>query len=150
MATCIGGSIIWNGYQSTIRAIKEAIKPGGRIVIGEPHWSKGTVPPEYVQKIAAIWKTTYTEFELLQITQQEGFDVEYMIRASQDERDRNEADNWHGLVRWLDENPHHPERQEVIDQLHRWQEEYFRYSREYLGWSIYVLRPKLETQGRVT
>lgn len=51
---------------------------------------------------------------------------------------RYEADNWYGLIRWLEENPEH---QEVIDHLHKTQDEYLRYIREYMGWAIYVLNP---------
>jgi len=56
--------------------------------------------------------------------------------------DRYEADNWHGLIRWLEENPDHPERGEVVEHLQKSQDEYLRYGREYLGWAMYVLAPR--------
>jgi hypothetical protein len=46
-----------------------------------------------------------------------------------------------GWRRWIDENPNHPERQQVIEHLHQSQDEYTRYAREYFGWAIYVLNP---------
>jgi SAM-dependent methyltransferase len=136
-ALCIGASFIWENYEPAIKAMKPAIKPRGKLVIGEPYWSKGTVPPEYAQKYHMV----HYEHELLQIAQKEGFDFEYVVRANQDDWDNYEADNWYGLVHWLEENPAHPERQQVIDYLHQTQEEYLRYGREYMGWAIYVLTP---------
>lgn len=46
--------------------------------------------------------------------------------------------NWHQTVRWLRENPDHPDRQQRIEALHRDQDAYpFRL--RYQGWAIYVL-----------
>jgi hypothetical protein len=64
------------------------------------------------------------------------------VRASHDDWDTYEAGNWYGLSRLIEENPAHPERQDVIDHLHESQSEYFRYGREYFGWAIYLLTPK--------
>lgn len=137
-AVCIGASFIWNGYRPTIQAMRRAIGTEGRLGIGEPYWRRDNVPPQY----AAQESTIHCELQLLQIAREEGFDFEYVIRASHDDWDRYEADNWHGLIRWIEDNPDHPERGEVIDHLHKVQDEYLRYGREYLGWAMYVLAPQ--------
>jgi SAM-dependent methyltransferase len=137
-ATCLGASFIWGGFQQTIQAMRRAIRPGGRLGIGEPYWLRAQVPVEYAQQEPSI----HSEVDLLKITRQEGFDFDYVVRASHDDWDRYEADNWHGLVRWIEAHPGHPERAEVIDHLHRIQDNYVKYGREYLGWAMYVLAPK--------
>jgi len=139
VALCIGASFIWGGYRPTIQAMKKAIHTEGKLVIGEVYWLKGNVPLEYVNSTAP--PDTKYEYELLQVANEEGFDLEYVVRASNDDWDRYSAGNWHGLIRWIDENLDHPERQEVIDHLHKIQDEYLRYEREYLGWAMYVLNP---------
>lgn len=138
-ALCIGATFIWGGYRQTIQAMKEAVRPGGKLAIGEVYWLKGNVPQEYLNTTAPAG--TMYEHELLKVTREEGFDMEYIVRSSHDDWDRYEAGNWRGLLRWIDENPNHPERQEVIDHLHRIQEEYLRYQKEYIGWAMYVLNP---------
>jgi cyclopropane fatty-acyl-phospholipid synthase-like methyltransferase len=137
VAACIGASFIWGGYRNTIRGMKDAIRADGKLAIGEPYWLNERVPPEFAQKEQSI----HTENELLRIARAEGFDFEYAVRASHDDWDRYEADNWRGLIHWIEENPDHPERQQVIDHLHESQDEYLRYGREYLGWAMYVLNP---------
>jgi hypothetical protein len=77
--------------------------------------------------------------QLLQMARQEDLEVEYVVRASQDDWDHYEANNWRGLLAWIEENPGHPELQEVIDHLHESQDEYFRYGRAYFGWAIYLM-----------
>ena len=155
VAACVGASFIWRGFRPALQNMKPAppqapakiridtirkglgagVRPGGRIVIGEPYWRTAGVPPEYSRGEAGV----HTEFELLQIIRAEGFDLEYVVRASQDDWDRYEAGNWQGLVRWLEENPDHPDRGEVSAHLRESQDEYLRYAREHLGWALYVL-----------
>jgi SAM-dependent methyltransferase len=137
-ATCIGASFVWGGYRPAIRAMRRAIRSGGRLGIGEPYWLKDRVPAEYAAQHADF----HSEYELLHIAREEGFDFEYVVRSSHDDWDRYEADNWYGLIRWIEDNPDHPERGEVIAHLHGIQDEYLRYGREYLGWAMYVLAPQ--------
>lgn len=138
LAACLGATFIFGGYRQTIQALKTAIKPGGRLMIGEPYWLSDTVPPEFAQDQAGI----LSEIALLQITRQEGCRLEYMVRSSSDDWDRYEASNWYGYARWLDENPEHPDRHDVIADLNKSQEEYFRYGHKYFGWAIFLLKPE--------
>ncbi len=138
-AVCIGASFIWNGFGPTLRKLKQAVRPGGKIAIGEPYWNKTPAPREYIRRLEGY--TTFTEHGLLKLARAEKYDFEYIVRTSLDDWDRYETGNWHGLHKWLDENRGHPDRQQVIDWLHKNQEEYLRWGREYLGWAIYLMRP---------
>jgi hypothetical protein len=89
----------------------------------------------------------HTEIELLQITREEGLEMAFVTRASHDEWDRYERENWQGLIGWLGENPAHPERNAVLEHLHNTQDEYFRYGREFFGWAMYVLTPATKTNS---
>lgn len=136
-AVCLGASFIWSGFPAAIRAMKGAVQTNGRLVIGEPYWLSDNVPDSYKQSQEGI----RAEYELLQFARQEGFDLETVVRASHDDWDRYESDTWHGLVRWLEENQAHPDRQQVIDHLRQSQDEYLQYGRQYLGWAVYMLTP---------
>lgn len=137
VATCIGATFVFGGYRETIQTLKRAIKANGRLGIGETYWQTDQVPPEYAQKMIG----THSEWELLRMTRDEGFDLEYIVRASQDDWDRYCSDNWHGLIRWLEDNPAHPDRRQVLEHLHSDQEEYVRFIRKYMGWAMYALTP---------
>jgi len=137
LAACIGATFIWGTFRDAVHAMKNAILPTGRLVIGEAYWHVDNVPDEFRSQQTEV----HTEVELLLGARQEGFDFEYVLHSNHDEWDRYEADNWHALLRWIEENPDHPERQQVIDHLHESQDEYTRYGRMYLGWAIYILNP---------
>ncbi len=142
VATCIGATFIWGGFRETVRAMKSAIREGGRLVIGESYWLSSHVPPEFARS-----EGFPTEVHILHMARAEGFDIERIVRSTREEWDRYESDNWYGLLRWIDENPGHPERQAVVDYLHRNQEEYFQYMREFVGWAMYLLKPRTYAEG---
>lgn len=137
VATCIGATFVFGGYRETVRALKRAVHPKGRLGIGEVYRIGDNVPPEYAQKEASA----HAETELIQMTREEGFEIEYVIRTNHDDWDRYSSDNWYGLLRWLEENPTHPDRQQVFEHFRHTQDDYFRYERQYLGWAQYVLAP---------
>jgi SAM-dependent methyltransferase len=137
VATCIGASFVWDGFRGAVRHLGQTLRPGGRLVVGEPYWRRALEPPRYAQEQAAV----HTETELLQMARAEGYEVAYVLHSSRDEWDRYVSENWRGLLRWLQEHPEHPERQDVVDHLHESQEEYLRYGREYFGWALYALWP---------
>lgn len=136
-AACVGASFIWGGFRLALQVLRRAVRPAGKVIIGEPYWLRETVPPELAQAQSEI----HSEPWLLRVTREEGFDIQYVVRASHDDWDRYEAGNWDGLLRWIEENPTHPERWQVIDHLHESQDEYFTYGREYFGWALYLLNP---------
>lgn len=138
VATCIGATFIWpGGFREALQTMRRAVKPGGRLVVGEAYWRAPLVPPEFAQPMTEF----KTEHDLLAILHEEGYELATVMHASRAEWDRYESDNWIGLLQWLRENPEHPDRQQVIDHLHDAQESYLRYGRHYIGWALYVLFP---------
>jgi SAM-dependent methyltransferase len=136
-ATCIGASFVWTNVLEALRSLKQVVRPGGKIILGEPYWLKDAVPPELAQAQPEF----HSELQVSGWARQVGLDFEYVLHSSLDEWDRYEASNWRGLVSWMEENPGHPDFPDVLRHLHESQEEYFRYGREYFGWGLYLLNP---------
>lgn len=137
-AACIGATFIWGDFEGTVKAMRPMVHRGGKLAIGEVFWKSDTVPERFRKKEASF----RTEPQLLQIIRNEGFELEFVVSSSQDDWDNYMANNWRGLIAWLQENPDHPDRNEVIAKLRSEQDEYFEYIRPYLGWAVYVLTPK--------
>ncbi len=140
IAMCIGASFIWGGFRETLQGMKNAIGPNGRLVIGEPYWIKEPVPEPYLKENPGFFR----EIDILRIAREEGFDMQYLIRSSEQGWDEYEGGNMLGLTHWLDNNPDHPDRQQVIDWMHKLQDDYLTYGREYLGFAVYVFHRKHE------
>jgi SAM-dependent methyltransferase len=136
VVVCLGATFIWGGYHQALQRMKSALRESGKIVVGEPYFIQEKVPG----KLLKFEGDLHTEYQLLQITREAGLDVEFVVRASRDDWDHFVSASWNGLLRWIDENPNHLERQYVIDYLHKNQDMYTCYQREYEGWAIYILK----------
>jgi len=135
VAVCLGASFIWGGYRRAIREMKNALVDGGKVVVGEYYYIEEKIPAQ----LRKFEGDLHTELELLHISRDEGFDIEFALRASRDDWDRYVSSNWYGLLRWIDENQTHPDHRYVIDHLHKIQEMYLKYQKKYEGWAIYIL-----------
>ena len=128
-----------NGTELSLEITRpEDFRGHGKIVIGEPYYTKEDVPGELVKFEGDL----NNEFELMGFTREEGFEVEFVLHASRDDWDRYVSAGWYGLLQWIDTNPDHPERNYVINYLQKRQDMYFRYQREYEGWVMYILNQR--------
>ena len=136
-ATCIGATFAFGGFQQTIRTIKRAVHQDGRLGIGETHWLSNQVHSQYAQKQT----TTYTELELAQFSRNESFELECIIRSNRDDWDRYVSDSWYSLIHWLQENPNHPDYEQVFRHFRTDQDDYLQFQSQYMGWAMYCLAP---------
>jgi SAM-dependent methyltransferase len=138
VATCIGASFIWpNGFLGAVRAMKSAIKPNGRLIVGEVFWNDPhLVPPD----ILAREKSIGPETAIYAKAREAGCEIIYALHSNQDDWDHYIAENWLGLSDWLDENTGHPEHAQVLAHLRESQDNYAAYERQHLGWALYVMK----------
>ena len=143
VAACVGATWIGGGVSGTIGLLKQSLRPGGIILIGEPYW-RMLPPTEDVAK--GCLAHSISDFlmlpELLASFNRLGCDVVEMVLADQDGWDRYEAAKWLTMRRWLDVNPDDEFAKEVRAQLTSEPERYAAYTREYLGWGVFALMPR--------
>lgn len=136
-ATSIGASHIQGGFEATLDALMGLVTDEGTIIIGDRCWRSDRTPPEFARE----WPDVLTGYEILSTVREAGLDVAAVIRSDENDWDRYESGIWQALLSWLGDNPGHPDRDFIIDYLHRLQDEYFGYGREHMGWALYVLVP---------
>jgi len=136
-AACIGSSQIWGGVREAIDAMGTFLTDEGGIIIGERYWKTDRVSPEFARE----WPEILTEYEILGIIREAGFELVSVIRADADDWDRYESGIWEACSGWLRDNEDHPEADEIRDYLHTIQDEYMGFGREYMGWAMYILTP---------
>ncbi len=140
VAACVGATWIGGGVAGTMELLARSLCTGGIILIGEPYWRQ-LPPTEDVAK--GCLAKEISDFlmlpERLASFDRLGYDVVEMVLADQDGWDRYEAAKWLTMRRWLDANPDDELAKEVRAQLASEPERYTAYTREYLGWGIFVL-----------
>jgi hypothetical protein len=142
IAACIGATWIGNGIAGTIELLRPAIRPGGRILIGEPYWSE----PPPAEAVAALGFSSADEYASLAGTLDrfEAADLELveMVLANQDTWDRYEASQWTTIAAWLAANPDDPDHAAMRTFLDENRRTYLTWGRRYLGWGVFVTRPR--------
>jgi len=137
-AVCIGASFIWNGFGPTLRKLKQAVRPGGKIAIGEPYWNKTPAPKEYIKRLEGTQHTPSTSCSGWPIPKDTTSSTSCAPASTTGPLRNGELVRAPQMARG-ESTP--SDRRQVIDWLHKNQEEYLRWGREYLGWAIYLMRP---------
>ena len=139
LATCIGASWVWDGFQGTINAFKKIVKPGGLIAIGEPY--KMQEPSaEYENAEPGMAANLVTHAENIGIAMAAGLTPLYSIASNQDDWDRYEGMQWRAAEIWAAENPDDPDVSELLERMRRDRAVYLRHGRDTLNWAIYLFR----------
>ncbi len=143
VAACVGATWIGGGVAGTIELLKQSLRPGGILLIGEPFWRQ--LPP--TEEIAAGCQArAISDFvplpELIASFGRLGCDVVEMVLADPDGWDRYEAAKWLTMRRWLEDNPGDEFASQVREQLDTEPVRYATYMRDYLGWGVFALMPR--------
>ncbi|MDR3089047.1 MAG: class I SAM-dependent methyltransferase [Desulfobulbaceae bacterium] len=144
VAACVGATWIGGGVAGTIELLARSLRADGIILIGEPYWRQWP-PTEDIAK--GCLANAISDFlvlpELVASFGRLGYDVVEMVLANQDGWDRYEAAKWLTMRRWLEANPDDVLAQEVQSKLASEPERHAAYTREYLGWGVFALMPRL-------
>ena len=84
VAVCIGASMIWGGFRSSLQHMREALDSNGEIVFGEPYYTSTGVPEELIEYEGPF----HTEPELFDIANEEDFEIGYVARSNADDWDQ--------------------------------------------------------------
>lgn len=134
---CTGASFALGDFEPPIAWMKDALKPGGVIAIGDvfaaetpfPLEGRDQQPPTLAARIDTL--------------KQASFDVMALIAASQDDWDHYESQHWRAFHAWAVANTGHPDRFELLERHIRSRDQYFAWERRYFGWAIFVIRRSL-------
>ena len=139
VASCIGATWIGGGLGGTVDLMRPTIHPDGLILIGEPYWLAEPPPAAY-----QALRCSPDDFTSLPGTCDRvfasGVELVEMVLADQGSWDRYVAAQWWTLsdrLRSHPDDPDGPALQAFLDNARR---SYLAYSRQYLGWGVFVGR----------
>ncbi len=138
---CIGATWIGGGLGGTIDLMRPALAPGGLLLIGEPFWREP--PPEGAHEALSLGPGEFVSLPgTLDRFEDAGAELLEMVLADEDAWDRYVAAQWWTVAAWLDEHPDHPDAAGMREYLGRSRYAHLAYGRRYLGWGVFVLRPR--------
>jgi SAM-dependent methyltransferase len=141
VASCLGATWIGDGIEGTIALLRRAIRPSGLILVGEPFWLEEP-PPEAPSALGLGDGDSLSLGGTLDRLEAAGVELVEMVLANQDSWDRYEAAHWWTITEWLAANPDDPDHAAMRRFLEDERRAYLRYGRRYLGWGVFVTRPR--------
>jgi SAM-dependent methyltransferase len=139
LASCVGGSWIYEGHKGTLEALGGMVQPGGLVLVGEPFWR--TQPdPDYL-KLAGCdaglcgthWANVRTGLDL-------GLSLLYTAVSNEDDWDRYEGLQWQAAERYAAAHPEDPDVEALLQTARQNRDAYLRWGRDCLGWAMYLFR----------
>ena len=140
IVSCIGATWIGGGLVGTLKLMLPALKPGGLLLVGEPFWHE--TPPQAACEALQVGCDDFASLVgTLDRFESAGVELIEMVLSNEDDWDRYEAMRWRAVSDFVRAHPADPD----ADELRKWnaadRRSYLEYSRRYLGWGVFVLRP---------
>lgn len=139
LSICLGASWTFGGHRGTLRALRDATRPGGQVLVGEPFWIHDP-DPAYLKSAGLSQDEFSTHAGNVAIGVEEGLEPLLALVSSGDEWDRYETLQWRAAARWASAHPDDPDRDELLERVERGRREYLELGRDTLGWALYLFR----------
>lgn len=140
IVSCIGATWIGGGLVGTIELLRRHVADNGLILVGEPYWS--SEPPSAARDALSSHPEEFASLGgTLDRFADAGVELLEMVLADGDSWDRYVAAQWWTISDWLRANEDDPDAPAMRQFLDRERHVYLSYTRTYLGWGVFVLRP---------
>lgn len=140
VAACVGATWIGGGVPGTLALLRQSLKPGGTLLVGEPFWRTVPMSPEVLAWCGAQSADNFLTLpDLLASFGTQGYDVVEMVCATEESWDRYMTPQWLNMRRWADANPGHELHEEVRRELVTEPQQYAAGMRAHVGWGVFAL-----------
>jgi cyclopropane fatty-acyl-phospholipid synthase-like methyltransferase len=131
VVTCLGASFALDGYRPAVSWMTDALRPGGRVAIGEVHVADGApreVAGHDLDDLAGLAAAFPPH----------GLELTGIVASATADWDHYESQHWANVTSWAEAHPDHPDRAEVLRLSRHYRDLYLREMRGRMGWSVLV------------
>lgn len=139
LASCIGASWVYQNHAGTLKALKEMVRPGGLILVGEPFW-RNEPDPEYLKLMGYNRELCESHAYNVKVGEDMGLSFFYSLVSNQDDWDRYEGLQWQAAQRYSAAHPNDPDVEALLRVSRNYRDSYLRWGRDCLGWALYLFR----------
>jgi SAM-dependent methyltransferase len=137
LVCCVGATWIFGGHAGTLRALRDAARPGGQVLVGEAFW-RAEPDPAYLASAGFRREEFGTHAANVAAGVAEGLVPLLALVSNGDEWDRYETLQWRAAARCAEANPDDPDVPELLARVETSRHEYLTWGRETLGWALYL------------
>lgn len=138
-ALCIGSSHAFGSLTATIAALRDLVRPGGSVVLGEGYWQCEPAP-EYLAALGASRDDYLTQQGNIDLINSMGLSVTWHAVASAADWAEYEWRYLWNVERFANDNPDDPDREPMLARARAWHEIVQKWGRTTLGFGLYVAK----------
>jgi SAM-dependent methyltransferase len=142
LVSCIGATWIGGGLSGTLKLMRPGLASSDSLLlVGEPYWVDEPPDAAYAA-IAGGERELFTTLPgTLERFENGGLELIEMVLADLAGWDRYAAPQWRAASDWLREHGGDDEAEAIRSQHETARRDYLAYTRRFLGWGVFVLRP---------
>jgi cyclopropane fatty-acyl-phospholipid synthase-like methyltransferase len=137
---CIGASFAIGSLEQMIVWIRQYLRPGGVLAIGDVYARKPRLPKE--AELAFSGGAVRTLQDTVDMLDRDGMHLVGLIGSSVQDWDHYESLHWQAADAWMHDHANHPERNDFHRMNAHLRREYLTVHRDNLGWAIFVGRDR--------
>ena len=140
-ATCLGATHAFGDLAGTLRGLRDLVKPGGAVMVGEGFWRQRPAP-EYLAAFGASADEFKDHIGNVAEGIATGLVPLYATVSTDDEWDHYEGLYARAVERYVHAHPDDPDAPAMRERIRAWRHTYLKWGRETLGFGVYLfLRP---------
>lgn len=139
VAACIGSTHALGGYLPTLKALKQWVKSGGFIAVGEGFWMKRPAPG-YLKALNGRRDEFTTHAGNLARAEALGLRPMWSVISTRDEWDEYEWTYSFSIETYAADHPEDPDCQPMLDHIRAWRRAQMKWGRDTLGFGLYLFR----------
>jgi ubiquinone/menaquinone biosynthesis C-methylase UbiE len=138
VAACIGSTFALGGLEASLDWMARAVKPGGRIAIGEP-FALG----EWTKEVSERWVEYHRALpDIAAAFEARNLALIGLVASSTDDWDQYEGLQWRAATAWLRDHPDDPDAPWLAATIATSRADYFKEERHGFGWAVFVAQKR--------
>ena len=137
LAVCVAASHACGGYEAALDFLRERVRPGGYMLLGEGYW-KSPLDAEYLAFLGAEESDLDSHHGNTIRAAERGLVTAWSFASRTSDWDRYEGLYRLAMHKWLAANPDDPHHDEFAARSARWYEGYLKWGREFMGFALYL------------
>jgi SAM-dependent methyltransferase len=136
IALCIGATFAFGGLDETVERLAAAVRPRGRLAVGEPFLRAGT--HEAVRERWSEYDRTLPQ--VAERFGRHGLTLTGLVAASPDDWDQYESLHWRAAEAWIGDHPNDPDAGWLAAKIAEDRARHLGEERDVFGWAVFVAR----------
>jgi SAM-dependent methyltransferase len=139
---CIGSTHAMVNYATALETLRNLVKPGGLILVGEGYWRKEP-DAAYLAFLQSTSEELNSHAGNIELATGLGLQLERACETSDVDWARYEDGYASNIYNYLAANPDDPDAAAIRERIDPWRDAYLRWGRDTLGFGLYLFRTPL-------